>query len=1027
MLILEYKQIKSYFKRKISINKANIIMFLITGTVISYSTLVEGTSTGVNSIAIGQNSEATDKDSIAIGTESKSSGDESISIGTGSLAKKTKAISIGSGARAILKNAIAIGADAVVSEDYNNGNDVAFGGIAIGRGSTSLGLTGNARVSKILKMGRTEISQGIAIGENTVASAESIDIGSRTYTGNIGDVNINGKLTAETSGMSNVTIGSNSFNKATFSNIVGSWNSISTVDYNPNERIGWLDKLLNPTAESNVRRRVQSMGSNILGSFNSIENVTPYDLAYSGLTNSILGTANKIKSSNGALVIGGGNEITNSYLEYTGLWNKALSSGKDDAKTIADSLLKYSTDNTAGSTLALGSGNRVNLSIGTTVTGIRNKVTNSLGEAGLADNSLHLKNLNITNVTTDIDNQKVNVFNDVHGYENEADNIKKSRIVGTKNVLKHATQVEMSGNNLKIIGTADKLAKNNIYFGNNNGNGETKESLQGAVILGTDNKAMGDDSVVIGTNTQGLKDNTITIGKDSKTGGINSITIGLENDNKSENSLIIGKKNTLSQTANNTFVLGNNINATKDNNVILGNDSSENSATTTNGQYNVINEATVNGITYSGFAGKDAILGVVSVGSKENGTRQIINVAPGKISEDSTDAINGSQLYLVANEVGNKLNKTGDNLTEEDKKKLVANLGLGDVVNNTTLNTKLGDKLDKDLSNLSVEGKKSIGALHNIVGINGITATYSVDDKGVKTTTISMSKDFKDSINENTVGVNGIKVETTKDKNGVETNTVSLDDATKAKLDSIGSGKVEKGNTNTITGDTVFNAIQNINISVANLGSGKIIAGDTNTVTGDTVFKAISKIDKVTVSTDSKYLTVNPVESKNEDGSKTVDYKLGFDDSKLDKLGKSADAGIASSVAMANLPQVSNIGMHRHNIAASVGVHRGETAIALGLSGLNHRGSLVYKASGALNTKGHVSFGIGIGYQFDKNTRDNDTHRNDIIDLKEKLEDVIRENTEYKQEIQEYRKEQEQNKAMIEQLMKRLETLEKTK
>ena len=149
--------------------------------------------------------------------------------------------------------------------------------------------------------------------------------------------------------------------------------------------------------------------------------------------------------------------------------------------------------------------------------------------------------------------------------------------------------------------------------------------------------------------------------------------------------------------------------------------------------------------------------------------------------------------------------------------------------------------------------------------------------------------------------------------------------------------------------------------------------------------------------------------------------------SQLSGVLKGINAGIASSVAMANLPQVSNIGMHRHNIAASVGVHRGESAFALGLSGLNHRGSLVYKASGALNTKGHVSFGIGIGYQFDRNTRDNDTHRNDIIDLKEKLEDVIRENTEYKQEIQEYRKEQVQNKAIIDQLMKRLEALEKNK
>ena len=125
--------------------------------------------------------------------------------------------------------------------------------------------------------------------------------------------------------------------------------------------------------------------------------------------------------------------------------------------------------------------------------------------------------------------------------------------------------------------------------------------------------------------------------------------------------------------------------------------------------------------------------------------------------------------------------------------------------------------------------------------------------------------------------------------------------------------------------------------------------------------------------------------------------------SQLSGVLKGINAGIASSVAMANLPQVSNIGMHRHNIAASVGVHRGESAFALGLSGLNHRGSLVYKASGALNTKGHVSFGIGIGYQFDRNTRDNDTHRNDIIDLKEKYEKLALEN--------------EQNKELIKQLL----------
>ena len=55
-------------------------MFLITGTVIYYSILVEVTSTGVNSIAIGQNSEATGKDSVVIGMESKSTGDQTIAI-----------------------------------------------------------------------------------------------------------------------------------------------------------------------------------------------------------------------------------------------------------------------------------------------------------------------------------------------------------------------------------------------------------------------------------------------------------------------------------------------------------------------------------------------------------------------------------------------------------------------------------------------------------------------------------------------------------------------------------------------------------------------------------------------------------------------------------------------------------------------------------------------------------------------------------------------------------------------------------
>lgn len=66
-----------------------------------------------------------------------------------------------------------------------------------------------------------------------------------------------------------------------------------------------------------------------------------------------------------------------------------------------------------------------------------------------------------------------------------------------------------------------------------------------------------------------------------------------------------------------------------------------------------ITSATVNGITYDNFAGSlgEKTYNVVSVGSKGE-ERQIQNVAAGKVSEDSTDAVNGSQLYAALKESG---------------------------------------------------------------------------------------------------------------------------------------------------------------------------------------------------------------------------------------------------------------------------------------------------------------------------------------------------------------------------------------
>lgn len=127
---------------------------------------------------------------------------------------------------------------------------------------------------------------------------------------------------------------------------------------------------------------------------------------------------------------------------------------------------------------------------------------------------------------------------------------------------------------------------------------------------------------------------------------------------------LLGVRNNVAQA--NTYVLGSNVTSTQGNSVLLGNASTDRAATTET-------QANINGINYSGFAGVgSARNGVTSVGASGK-ERQVINVASGKVSSDSTDAINGSQLYAVANTVGGILNNHNtliqNNINEIDKNK----------------------------------------------------------------------------------------------------------------------------------------------------------------------------------------------------------------------------------------------------------------------------------------------------------------------------------------------------------------------
>ncbi|SUN43632.1 collagen-like surface-anchored protein [Streptococcus criceti] len=173
----------------------------------------------------------------------------------------------------------------------------------------------------------------------------------------------------------------------------------------------------------------------------------------------------------------------------------------------------------------------------------------------------------------------------------------------------------------------------------------------GAVALGTYTKANGENAIAIGNTANAGANSAIALGgKASGVGAINigytasadapsSVSIGYYANAQSSNSVALGTQ--AKSEAILASAIGPSAQATYYNSVALGAGSITDSDATTE------DSATINNITYSGFAGQTKAAGdQVSVGYKDK-ERQIKNVAAGAISETSTDAINGSQLYLL--------------------------------------------------------------------------------------------------------------------------------------------------------------------------------------------------------------------------------------------------------------------------------------------------------------------------------------------------------------------------------------------
>ena len=255
--------------------------------------------------------------------------------------------------------------------------------------------------------------------------------------------------------------------------------------------------------------------------------------------------------------------------------------------------------------------------------------------------------------------------------------------------------------------------------------GTTSGAASSAV--GTDNKVYGNNSYVIGGgNTIGSA--TITETTEANGDKIKKVTAGTV---KGSTAGAFGYKNTV--TTDNAYVVGNNSTASADGAMILGSSASvtgkngvalgnntkvanENAVAIGNGSETAAAvatpSATINGVAHN-FAGVNPA-STVSVG-KAGAERTITNVAAGRISATSTDAINGSQLYAVTSEVEKGLRFDADNNSEKTNKlgsKVTVNgdNNITTEITQTGDDTKIGVKLNQDINVKTVTATDTVKA-----------------------------------------------------------------------------------------------------------------------------------------------------------------------------------------------------------------------------------------------------------------------------------------------------------------------------
>ena len=338
--------------------------------------------------------------------------------------------------------AIAIGDHAQI-DDYV----MQEGSIAIGKNAFVENMYGMQENNfKFGQSNEKKWASSVAIGQNSYARSGSVMIGDHKYIGKLGDVEVDGsdvqKVKSRNVNINATTVGANSYNQGAFSTINGTY-SIISGKYDGSNWSSYVG---------------QNFGATVMGSLNSVESATSSSM-YSGVANSIVGTANRTHNANGTLVFGAGNEVTNS---VDNIANPMSFLGINSPKELAEKLREdIRRNDSGGAVLAIGGGNKADYAYRSQLVGVGNTLEGTAAQKA--------------------------AYNLLNGYKNTGTNVSGVTVIGTNRTISNAKDTIVMGSSAGGITTTASKA---VILGS-----EANAEKDGGVALGADSVASVDKDI----------------------------------------------------------------------------------------------------------------------------------------------------------------------------------------------------------------------------------------------------------------------------------------------------------------------------------------------------------------------------------------------------------------------------------------------------------------------------------------------------------------------------------------------------